>query len=68
MGINGATNQFLDSLTRLINGSGLPPANVRLCLDVARLQVVSLEQQAIVQEQAREAAKAKDKAEGKADE
>ncbi|MCD7760257.1 MAG: hypothetical protein LUH16_00545 [Clostridiales bacterium] len=66
MGINGATNEFLDRLTKLINESKLPPANVRLCLDVARLQVVGLEQQAIAQEKAQEAAKAK--REGKADE
>ena len=59
MGINGATNEFLDRLTQLIQTSNLPPTNVRLCLDVARLQVVQLEQQAIAQEKAQEAAKAK---------
>ncbi|MCD7733669.1 MAG: hypothetical protein LUH48_00805 [Clostridiales bacterium] len=59
MGINGATNEFLDRLTKLINESKLPPTNVRLCLDITRLQVVQLEQQAIEQEKAQEAAKAK---------
>ncbi|MCC8181931.1 MAG: hypothetical protein LIO45_02970 [Clostridiales bacterium] len=59
MGINGATNEFLDNLTKLINECKLPPTNVRLCLDIVRLQVVSLEQQAIEQEKAQEAAKAK---------
>ncbi|MCD8383672.1 MAG: hypothetical protein LUC39_01755 [Clostridiales bacterium] len=64
MGINDATNRFLDSLTQLVNESKLPPANVRLCLDIARLQVVRLEKQAIARERAQEkkaqeAAKAK---------
>ncbi|MCD7735321.1 MAG: hypothetical protein LUH48_09405 [Clostridiales bacterium] len=66
MGINGATNEFLDRLTKLINESKLPPTNVRLCLDITRLQVIQQELQAIEQEKAQEAAKAK--REGEADE
>ncbi len=71
MGINGATNDFLDNLTQLVNESKLPPTNVRLCLDIARLQVVSLEKQAIARERAQEKKAqeaAKTKQEDRADE
>ncbi len=66
MGINGATNEFMEKLTGLIQASGLPVVNVRLCLEAVRLELMGLERQAIEQEKAQEAAKAK--REGKADE
>lgn len=57
MGINKATNDFLSSLLDLIYKSGLPPCNVRLCLDVARGQVMDLERAEVQREIAADAAK-----------
>ncbi len=50
MGINGKTNDFLAALTKLVQESGLPVCNVRLCLETLRLQLMELERQAISKE------------------
>lgn len=51
--INSTTAVFMAQLARLIDGSGLPPCVVGLCLDSARAQVTRAEQMAIAKEQAR---------------
>lgn len=58
--INSTTAVFMAQLARLIDGSGLPPCVVGLCLDSARAQVTRAEQMAIAkeQEQARKEAEA----------
>jgi len=50
MGINGKTNDFLAALTKLVQESGLPVCNARLCLETLRLQLMELERQAISKE------------------
>lgn len=57
--INTKTNAFQRDLTELVNGSGLPPANVRLVMQNILSQVLQLEKSAIQQEQQTEAAKDK---------
>lgn len=39
MGINSETIKFKEELTKLINNSNLPPANILLVLDFASIQV-----------------------------
>ena len=60
--INSTTAVFMAQLARLIDGSGLPPCVVGLCLDSARAQVTRAEQMAIAkeQEQARKEAEAEE--------
>ena len=67
--INSTTAVFMAQLTRLIDGSGLPPCVVGLCLDSARAQVTRAEQMAIAkeQEQARKEAEAAPVQEGGTD-
>ena len=50
--INSTTAVFMARLCQLIDGSGLPPCVVGLCLDAARAQVTRAEQAAIDAEQA----------------
>ena len=50
--INSTTAVFMAQLARLIDGSGLPPCVVGLCLDSVRAQVTRAEQMAIAKEQA----------------
>ena len=50
--INSTTAVFMAQLARLIDGSGLPPCVVGLCLDSARAQMTRAEQMAIAKEQA----------------
>ena len=49
--INSTTAVFMAHLARLIDGSGLPPCVVGLCLDSVRAQVTRAEQLAIAKEQ-----------------
>ena len=56
--INSTTAVFMAQLARLIDGSGLPPCVVGLCLDSVRAQVTLAEQMAIAKEQARKEAEA----------
>ena len=67
--INSTTAVFMAQLARLIDGSGLPPCVVGLCLDSARAQVTRAEQMAIAkeQEQARKGAEAAPVEEGGTD-
>ena len=50
--INSTTAVLMARLGQLIDGSGLPPCVVGLCLDAARAQVTRAEQAAIDAEQA----------------
>lgn len=50
MGINTQTNEFLTALVELVQSSGLPVVNVRLCLDLVRAQLADAECAAIEQE------------------
>lgn len=65
--INSTTAVFMAQLARLIDGSGLPPCVVGLCLDSVRAQVTRAEQMAIAKEQARKEAEAAPVEEGGTD-
>ncbi len=47
MGINTQTNEFLTALVELVQSSGLPVVNARLCLDVVRAQLADAERAAM---------------------
>ena len=48
--INTKTNEFMAALTDLVNHSGLPACNVRLCLELVKDRVKDLEIQALAEE------------------
>lgn len=52
--INTKTNEFMAALTDLVNRSGLPACNVRLCLELVKDRVKDLEIQALAEEKREE--------------